>query len=360
MRTVRRRDLAAVAVALGAVGALVLTGSPFEPEPAAAPATAGPASAAAVWPDAERATLADLPLRPLLFLDTTTVVGVSTSNDNRFLRLLLRGTDGTVRELRRLDAAANPRFQNVTAAGDDVVWTEFTDAGPPQIWAAAPAGRGPARRLTGDVGNAVFHGSEYDLVHHAGRVYWTAGAADDPATTEVRSVALTGGRVQVTREKGEWTTAPWPWLDDGASGGTGATLLRNMSTGREITVPTAGAEFAACSPSWCRVIVLDGDEPARIDLMRPDGSERRRIADGEVRAAVPDVAILDRFEILADLGPASGSTGTAGLLVHDISTGTTVELDAAANDAQSRNGLVWWFGTDGGSTRWFVLDLRTV
>ncbi|MEU4157289.1 hypothetical protein [Actinoplanes sp. NPDC026670] len=355
MRTSVKSTLAVV-VALGAVGALVFRGSPPEAAPAPVP-SAGVTriTAATVWPAAESATFDDLPLRPLLFLDTTTVVGVATSNDDRFLRLLLRGADGVPRELRRLDTAANPRFENVISAGDDVVWTEFADYGPPQIWAASVLDRSPGRRLTADVGNAVFYGSEHDLVYQAGRVYWTAGAADDSATTEVRSVATTGGRVRVDRVPGEWSMAPWPWLDDGAGSGVAATLMRNTSTGREITVPTSGSEFAACSPSWCRVMVIEGDDLSRIDLMRPDGSERREIATGTVRTAVPDVAILGRFEILADPKP-----GSAALLAYDITTGTTVEVAATANDAQCRNGLLWWFGGDDGPTRWHVLDLRTV
>ncbi|MEU8659643.1 hypothetical protein [Actinoplanes philippinensis] len=296
-------------------------------------------------------------MRPLLFLDTARVIGVATSNDDRFQRLLLRGADGGVRELRRLDTAVSPRFENVIPAGDDVVWTEFADGGPPRLWAADVTGGGPARELTGDLGDALFHGSQDDLAHHAGRVYWTARPADRTAATEVRSVALSGGRVRVDRQPGEWTMGPWPWLDDGASAGVAATLLRNTSTGREITVPTGSAEFAACSPSWCRVVVLEGDVPARLDLMRPDGAGRRPMATGGVRAAVPDVAILGRFEILADPGPRSG---TAGLLVYDITTGQTVSLSAAANDAQSRGGLVWWYTSSGASAEWHVLDLRTI
>ncbi|MEU4623264.1 hypothetical protein AB0G04_25240 [Actinoplanes sp. NPDC023801] len=353
----RALTVAGLTVALGATAVLILRGSPAEPGPVAEARTPRPSMTTA-WPDAEFTTLRDLPLRPLLFLDTTTAVGVSTSNDDKFLRLLLRTGDG-MRELRRLDTAANPRFENVTPAGDHVVWTEFTDSGPPQLWAANTTGAGPARRLTADVGDVVFHGSQYDLVHHAGRVYWTAGSADD-AVTEVRSVALTGGPVSITRQQGEWTMASWPWLDDGASGGAAATLMRNMSTGREITVPTAGGEFAACSPSWCRVMVVGGDDLVRIDLMRPDGSQRREMAAGTARTAIPDVAVLDRFEILAEPGQHSETTGTAGLLVYDIDTGGTVELATAANDTQSRNGLVWWYTSSGSAAEWHVLDLRTI
>jgi hypothetical protein len=359
----RSRALTAVGLtaALAATGVLIFRGSPAEPEPVAGAESRSPRPAVTTaWPAAELRTLGALPLRPLLFLDTATAVGVATSNDDRFQRLLLRGGDGTLRELRRLDTATNPRFENVTAAGEDVVvWTEFSDSGPPQLWAANTAGGGPARRLTADLGDVVFFGSQYDLVHQAGRVYWTAGS-DDGSVTEVRSVALAGGPVQITRQPGEWTMASWPWLDDGASGGAAATLMRNMSTGREITVPTGSDEFAACSPSWCRVMVVDGDALTRIDLMRPDGSERREMATGTARTAIPDVAVLDRFEILAEPGQYSETTGTAGLLVYDIDTRNTVELAAAANDTQSRNGLVWWYTSSAGASEWHVLDLRTV
>lgn len=355
----RALSAAGLTVALGATGVLILRAGPAEPAPAAEAGSPRPTVATA-WPTAELRTLGGLPLRPLLFLDTSTVIGTATSNDDKFLRLLRRGPDGTLRELRRLDTATGPRFENVTPAGDDVVWTEFADGGPPQIWAADVAGGGPARRLTGDLGNVVFYGSQYDLVHQAGRVYWAAAPDDGTSVTEIRSVALTGGPVRVTRQPGEWTMASWPWLDDGASGGVAATLIRNMSTGREITVPTGAAEFAACSPSWCRVMVVDGDDLARIDLMRPDGSQRRPMAAGSARTAVPDVAALDRFEILAEPDQNSGNTGTAGLLVYDIDTGDTVQVAAAANDTQSRGGLVWWYTSTGGAAEWHVLDLRTI
>ncbi|GAA4955289.1 hypothetical protein [Actinoplanes utahensis] len=356
--------LVSLAVAFAATGALVIGGGPAESEPAT---PGGRVTAAAAWPAARVSTIDDLPLRPLLFLDTATVVGTAPSEDDRFLRLLLRAAAGEPRELRRMATAGSPRFENLTAAGDDVVWTEFADGRPPEIWAASIGAGGPARRLTADTGAVLFHGSEYDLVHHDGRVYWTTAPEDGAASTEIRSVSLRGGPVRVDRLPGEWTMAAWPWLDDGASGGAGATLLRNMSTGREITVPTTAGEFAACSPTWCRVMVTgdDGlsridlmrpDGSDRIDLMRPDGSERRRIAGGTARTAVPDVAVLDRFEILAGPGPRSG---TAALLVHDIRTGETLELDAAANDTQSRGGLVWWYSTSTGAARWHVVDLRT-
>ncbi len=343
-------------VALAATGALVISGGSVE---RLSDTRGGRMSAAAAWPAARLSTIPDLALQPLLFLDTATVVGTAPGQDGELLRLLLRSATGVPRELRRLATADNPRFENVTVAGDHVVWTEFSDGRPPEIWAVHLRAGTPARRLTADIGIVAFYGGQYDLVHHDGRVYWTAQPEDGTAATEVRSVALSGGPVDVVSEEGEWTMTAWPWLGAGARQGSGATRLRDVSTGREVTVPTTDAELATCSPSWCRVMVLDGAGLGRIDLMRPDGSARRQIADGTARTAVADVAILDRFEILAEPGPHSGTTGTAGLLVYDLRTGRTVQLASAANGAQSRGGLLWWYSSSAQVTHWHVLDLRT-
>ena len=72
------------------------------------------------------------------------------------------------------------------------------------------------------------------------------------------------------------------------------------------TVDTTGAELTTCGPVWCRVLVMNGDGLARIDVMRPDGSARQRIAGRRPRAALPDVAVLDRFEILSETRPGLG------------------------------------------------------
>ena len=52
------------------------------------------------------------------------------------------------------------------------------------------------------------------MVANAGRVYWTATAlasGGEPAT-EVRSVPVEGGPVEVRTEPGEWSLSRWPWL----------------------------------------------------------------------------------------------------------------------------------------------------
>ena len=93
--------------------------------------------------------------------------------------------------------------------------------------------------------------------------------------------------------------------------------------------------------------------------MRPDGSARRRIAGADASAAVIDVAVLDRFEILSQAGPGSDVTGVTGLRVYDISTGGTVDLSPAANSAFTRAGVLWWSTGSAEATMWHSVDLRT-
>lgn len=356
----RRLGILGLAVALAAGGSLLLLTGPRHGTPA--PPARLPASAA--WPKAQRTdipgNLPDGPVfTPELFLDARTAVGTAPSPDARSMRLLIRGADGTLRELRRLPLDRNPQFDNVTATGDEVVWTESTDRGRLQVWAAGLRGGPPPRRLTADTGNAVFFGSQYDLTVAGGRVYWAA-APDGAKSTEIRSVPLTGGAVQVRDEPGMWALSAWPWLTNGAGAQTGTTKLHNMATNRDVEINSTGVELTTCSPVWCRVMVMNGDGLARIDVMHPDGSARSRIAGGAARSAIQDVAVLDRFEILSEAGPDADLTGMEGLLVYDIRTRRTVDISPAVSGAFSRGGVLWWSTGDQDSTVWHTLDLRTV
>ena len=248
----------------------------------------------------------------------------------------------------------------MTAAGDELVWTESTDRSRVQIWAAGLRGGPPPRRLTADTGNAVFYGSQYDLTVAGGRVYWTAAAPEGAKTTEIRSVPLSGGAVRVRDEPGTWALSAWPWLTDGAGGQTGTTRLHNMATNRDVEVNSTGVELTTCSPVWCRVMVMNGGGLARIDLMHPDGSARTRIAGSAARSAIQDVAVLDRFEILSEAGPDADLTGTEGLLAYDAGTRRTVDISAAVTGAFSRGGVLWWSTGDQDSIVWHTVDLRTV
>ncbi|MET8153688.1 hypothetical protein ACIBSW_33425 [Actinoplanes sp. NPDC049668] len=356
------RGLAGTAVALAAVAAL-LAFSPDDDRPAAPPA--GPVPLATAWPGAQRAdlpgNLSDGPVfHPGVFLDARTAVGTAPTPDGTAVRLLVRAPDGSVRELRRRPLESNPEFGNLTAGGDDLVWTESADGVAVQLWTARIAG-GPARRLTTDTGNALFFGSQWDLVIDGGEVHWAAAAPGGEEVTEIRSVALGGGSVKRREEPGIWALSAWPWLaENGGEDRSGTTRLRNLAANRETQVKTNGAELATCGPVWCRVLVMTGDGPARIDVMHPDGSARRRIAGGTTTAAIADVAVLDRFEILSEPGPDSDLTGDAALLIFDIAAGRTVGVGAAVNGAFFRNGVLWWATGDQDNLVWHTVDLRTV
>ena len=356
-----RGGVAATAVALAAVGALLA----FAPDERPAASPPGPVPLAAAWPGAQRADIAgnldDGPVfNPGVFLDARTGVGTAPTPDGTAVRLLVRNPDGSVRELRRRSLQSNPEFGNLTVGGDDLAWTESADGVPLQIWTARTTG-GPARRVTTDTGNALFFGSQWDLVIAGGEVHWAAAAPEGEKVTEVRSVALAGGAVRRREEPGIWALSAWPWLaENGGEDRSGTARLRDLAANRDLRVETAGAELATCGPVWCRVLVMIGDGPAGIDVMHPDGSARRRIAGGGTSAAIADVAVLDRFEILSEPEPDSDLTGNAGLLIFDIATGRTVGVGAAVNGAFSRNGVLWWATGDQDSLTWHTVDLRTV
>ncbi|MEU4245192.1 hypothetical protein [Actinoplanes sp. NPDC026619] len=351
----RRFGIAAsvsLVVALVAGGALLIAGPPGGgPKPPPARLTA-----AAAWPKVVRAdfdpAMPDGPLfSPLRFLDTATAVGTAPTNDARSVRLGVRDAAG-FRELRKLPLDDNPQFEAIAVDGDDIVWTESTDGQPRvRIWHASRRG-GPATLLTADTGNAIFFGNQWDLAISGGVVRWAAAGG---ANTDIRSVALSGGPVGVQSVPGNWSLSAWPWLVD-----ENERRLRNLEKHWDAEVVTSGPETATCSPVWCRVMVMSGDGLARIDLMHPDGSARRRMAGGDVQAAVDDVAVLDRFEILAEPGPDADLTGTTTLLVYDASTSRTIEVSPAVDGAFTGGGLLWWStGGNEDDVRWHVLDLRT-
>ncbi len=351
-----RTALLALTVAVAAGGTLIARGPGGDtPAPQQPP---GRLSAAEAWPAAVTAEISpsmpDGPLfTPALFLDATTAIGTAPTPDGAQLRLVLRAASGPPRELRREPLDGNPQFDAFAAAGDDIVWAESGDRRPgTRIWTAARSG-GPARLLTADTGNAVFSGNQYDLVLAGGRVHWAA--AGGTGTTEIRSVGLSGGGpVAVRSEPGQWSQTAWPWLIDETEN-----RLRNTATLRDVPIATTGTEQPTCSPIWCRVMVLNGDGLARVDLMHPDGSARRRIAGGNAQAAVNDVAVLDRFEILAEPGPDADLTGTAALIVYDVATERVVVVAPAVDGAFTRGGMLWWSTGDQETTTWHTIDLRT-
>jgi hypothetical protein len=343
------RTRIALGTALLAAGALLAGALPDQP---VTPVAGAGLTADQAWPGAQRADLRDLTVEPLLFLDATTAVGTVVDGDS--VRLSVEKA-GVLQDIRRLPADA--RFEGLTVNDGRLIWAESVDARPVEIWTAGQNGGGP-RRLTADTGNTLFYGNQHDLVVADGRVHWAAGDGDK--ITQIRSVALTGGAVQVREEKGQWALSAWPWLTDDTGTQSGQVRLRDMVTGREVQVPTSGVESTMCSPAWCRVMVMSGEGLARIDLMRPDGSDRRRVAGAGTQAAVNDVAVLDRFEILSVPGPDYDLTGAAGLIVHDLQTARTVPLAVAADTAATKDGVLWWSTGDQEAAVWHTVDLRTI
>jgi hypothetical protein len=317
-------------------------------------------TAAAAWPSATRAAIpALLPdgatYRPEIFLDARTSVGTAPSPDGTFVRLVLRGADASVRDLRRVRLDQRPSFQAFAVAGDVLAWAEGAKGSGTTMWAAGLRGTAPARRLTADTGAAVFYGSQYSLLIADGRLRWVAEKGD---VTEVRSMALTGGRVDVRAEPGSWVSSAWPWLVNGATDAAGTSMLRNVVTRQDVAVPRTRRATTGCSPVWCRVVSLSRDG-ARVELMRPDGSTRQRIA-GDATTVIADVVPLDRFEVLAQAGPNSDMTGNAQLIVYDMVARRTVEVSPDAGNVSYRAGVLWWSTGDQDSFLWHTVDLRTV
>ncbi|MEH1012003.1 hypothetical protein V6U90_02590 [Micromonospora sp. CPCC 206060] len=358
--------LVGLAAALAA-GAGLLASSPVT-----APQPAGPrppGAAEQVWPQARRfdlpAGVADGPAyTPGYVLDGGASVGTAASPDGTQLRLLFRAADGATRELRRLPVDRSPQYGGFTRAGDELAWSESTGdeegRGRTELWTVNLAGGGPARRLTTDTGDLVLFNSQYDLVLNGGRLYWLAVAPDPAPATEVRSVALTGGPVSVRTEPGAWALSAWPWLVSAGSGEYGPVRLRNLEAGTVTEVPAGGNELVTCGPVWCRVLVLAGTGPGRLELMRPDGSDRQRVAGGEATAAVLDVAVQDRFEVLVLADAQRTATGTQQLRLYDLARRQTVTVADGVGMVASRDGMLWWStGTDA-TAAWHVLDLRSL
>ncbi|WP_306215079.1 hypothetical protein [Actinoplanes sp. RD1] len=296
-------------------------------------------------PWGERAVL-DLPFHPVAFLDARTAVGTAPSPDGSAVRLVL----GEL-ELRRLPAAGNPEFGTVTAFDGGFAWTESVDGGKVGLWTARTDGTG-VRRLVADMGSTIFNDSQYDLVIAQSKVWWVTASTTD--VTEVRSVPLAGGAVAVRPERGAWSLSAWPWLTDGAG------ALRSLSTAAAAGMPTTNTEQPVCSPVWCRVLVMSSGGLARIDAVRVDGTGRRRIAGSSSRAAINDVAVLDRFELVSTPSSTSDLTGTEALDVYDLAADRLVPISSAVQGVFCRNGVLWWATGDPEALTWNTLDLRTV
>lgn len=349
---------AAVLIALPPAGRDSRGGAAGEPDPAEQ-----------VWPDARRTrlpgNLADGPAySPGIFLDSGESVGTSPSPDGERLRLVRRAGDGTVRELRGLPMDGAPQFGGFTRSGDVFAWSETTTdeqgRGRTELWAADLASARAAWRVTADTGDAVFFNSQYDMVIDGGRLHWVAVAPGEETATEIRSAPLAGGPVSVRTEPGAWARSAWPWLASAGTGAIGPVRLRDLAARKVIEVPAGGTELVSCSPAWCRVLVLAGDGPGRIELMRPDGSDRRPVAGNGATAALVDVAVEDRFEVLSLADARQVATGNQQLHLYDAREDRTVRVADGVGMVLCRDGTLWWSTGGIDDSVWHTLDLRSL
>jgi hypothetical protein len=358
-RLLDRRTLGLVA-ALAASGILLLVAPTNQKPP-----PAGPIPASIAWPRARAGSIpATLPdgsaYTPELFLDARSSIGAAPSHDGKYLRLVWRGADASVRQLRRLPLRLNPYYGNVTAAGDVLAWAEGTRSGQLRLWTVNLRDGRPPRQVTADIGDLLSDDSQYDLSISDGRLHWVASDPGHYDVRQVRSVALTGGPVESRTESRIWELSAWPWLDNGAGAPSGTTRLRNLVTNQDVAVHhTTGLHTTNCSPVWCEVLTLTRDGSTRLELMHPDGAARERIP-GAAEPAITDVAPLNRFEVLSQDGADTGLTRNEQLLVFEIATRRTVELSLNAATVSYCDGVLWWSNGGQSVTVWHTLDLRTV
>ena len=316
---------------------------------------------------------------PWHYLDARTSMGTAQSTDRSMMRLLLRSagdgatTDPAVTELRRLSTTLAPQFLGFVSTGDEVYWIETTIVpaaegtpvepgvgGVPEasIWRYRRGSTTLPEQVTTELGDVLLSDTQNDLVIADGRLRWAAVARDDANVTELRSVPLAGGVVEIDRVDGAYLPSSWPWLTS-ASTEQAPFHLFNPRTGERKVVPASATELISCTPVWCRSMVLGPDGgPTRIDLMRPDGSARQRVAGPRVSTPIAQVAMLDRFEVLTRGNDRPDSA--TQLLIYDTTSQRTAMLAEQAGMIFANAGILWWSTGESDPAQWHALDLRTL
>lgn len=226
-----------------------------------------------------------------------------------------------------------------------------------ELWTAArdADGRpGEATLLTGDTGDVISAGSAYDLQFADEGLHWLATARGETLITEHRSIGWDGGDVEVVGHRGAWQSAAWPWLASAGSDSLGGAQLVRTDTGAGVKVFAGSDELTLCSATWCRLVVT-ADDGSRIDLIRPDGTDRVTVAEGFTSAVSPDVGLIDRFEPLAETTAATGD-GTR-VTLFDLEAGSEYLVASSAGETGADARRLWWSSGTGELLVWHVLDL---
>lgn len=293
---------------------------------------------------------------PTAFLDEGAALGTDEAG-----RLLYVANGAAPAATVVADPGAVPGVVATAANETHLAWIESTpdDTGRvvSEVWIAdrGPDGRpGEARPLTGDTGDVVLADGAYDLQFAAGELHWLATARSAERATEHRSVAVDGGGVAVTERTGAWQAAAWPWLASAGSDSLGGAELVRADDGTAVVVEAGSDELALCSATWCRLIVTAADG-SRLDLVRPDGTDRVTVAEGFTSAVAADVGLIDRFE------PLEESTGEIGdsqrVTLFDLAGSETYLVAPAAGETGADARHLWWSTGSDELREWHVLDL---
>jgi hypothetical protein len=349
-----------LAVALVAIGYALTLG---DPAPVPTPASSPFATVVPTWhgptPVDVRGLLADgATYTPRVFLSGTISAGVATAPDGT-VQVVLDTAGGSATELRRLAPADHAQVNGFAVGGDTLVWMETvarTGAAPvTTLWRTTWKSAAKPVSVTTNTGAVNFFGLQSDVVVQDGKAYWTA-VGPGAATTEVRSVPLTGGTVTTRRLTGEYAMSGWPWVVSVTGGKGNPVLLHDLNTDTVVTVTTAATELPVCGPTWCRVSVTNESGLVGIDVMHPDGSARRRIAGPEATPTIADATLLDRYvPLITDRG-----AGRIGLSLFDLTTANTDLVAIEVANVQGRDGVLWWSTGVGSALVWHAVDLRAI
>jgi hypothetical protein len=299
---------------------------------------------------------------PLLVLDGAVPVGYTTSPDNKVTSLVMLADPARPRVLHTTQADSGDTVNAVTATVDRLYWMRtVTGAGGParsSVWAADRAGGDP-RELAADAGPAGFANSRYDFQVADGYLRWAAAPPVDPPVTEVRSLPLAGGPVEVQVVPGAHGLTAWPWLTSAIGTVDGANELLNPRTGERVAVSAGDGRQATCTPAWCRVVTATANGTDTY-LQRPDGRDRRRVTAGGESAALTDVALLDRFEMLATPLTIDPDVATQRLALYDLRSRRKVVAAPGATNIAANADWLWWATGDHETRTWHLLDLSAL
>jgi hypothetical protein len=292
---------------------------------------------------------------PRLYLSPDTSVGVATDPDGT-VRVILARASGSFTELRRLPARENAQVNGFAMEGETLVWMESTTRDGAQatttLWRTTWSSDSAPVLVTSETGAPRFVGFATDVVVHNGRVTWISFDPSGLDRTQVRSVPLAGGSVSIRTLDGEYRLTAPPWVVTATTGPGQPVTLINLDSGERMNVTVEATDVAACGPVWCRLSVVGPTGLIAIDMMHPDGTQRRRIAESEATPTIGEPALVDRYVPLA-VDRADG----VGLSVVDLTTGQTHLVAPRATNIAGRGTVVWWSTGAGPELTWHALDL---